>query len=161
MARDLKCLEVSSMSPPISMNPFCEGSIFSSLHLPDHLHLLGFFLMVFVLFFSPWVWTPEEHFGSRVWVFTLVLCILHACRLGWVCPLLPVIFQVTESQVGALSHGFSLQIGTLEGVFFLVLWSRPVGLSKKLMSPSLGHIDISPPSAGQAGLFFPDGLVSH
>ncbi len=71
-----------------------------------------------------------------------------------------VIFQVTESQVGALSHGFSLQIGTLEGVFFLVLWSRAVGLSKKLMSPSLGHIDISPPSAGQAGLFFPDGLAS-
>jgi hypothetical protein len=51
MARDLKCLEVSSMSPPISMDPFCDGSVFSSLHLPDHLHLLGFFLMVFVLFY--------------------------------------------------------------------------------------------------------------
>jgi hypothetical protein len=49
-----------------------------------------FFLMVLVLFFSPWVWTPEEHFGSRVWVFTLVLCILQACRLGWVCLLLTI-----------------------------------------------------------------------
>jgi hypothetical protein len=147
-------------SPPIFIDSFCAGAIFSSLSLSLSLSTFRDRFSCFCYCFPPLEFELQKSIlGSRVWVFPLV------CGLGQVCLLFTV--QVTQSRIGALiSMGFRFKLALWKEFFifyFLVLRPRAVCLTKKLMSPSSpGHVDISPLSAaGHAGPFFhPDGLIS-
>jgi len=99
-------------SPPISIDSFCAGAIFSPLSLFTSQTVSTFwnlFSCFCYCFPSLEFELQKSILGSRVWVFPLVCCILWVCGLGQVCLLFTV--QVTQSQIGALiSMGFRFKL---------------------------------------------------